>query len=116
MARKKLTEAQVEALDRDDDGFAGGSRPKVGVHEFAAICAEAFESYEYQDERTRFDSAGRKWTFRPDKVPPGHSVLELIVERLDKRERDTIATSILASDMGKDMTTSVVTKLAEKLA
>lgn len=109
--------------DPSSPGSAEGGRGRdgslvrrLGEHELSAICAEAFESYDYQDQRIRFDSRGRKWTFRPEKVPPGNSVLSLSVERLDVRHEDTISTALLASEMGRDMVCDVVAKLADRLA
>lgn len=113
--KKPLTEAQVEALDRDNDGEAGGSLLKLGEHELNAICAEAYEAYDYQDERVRFDTLGRKWTFRPEKVGAGESVLYLEVKTLTVQRSDTISTALLASDMGREMATDVVRNLADGL-
>lgn len=113
--KKPLTEAQVEALDRDHDGEAGGSLPKLGEHELNALCAEAWEAYDYQGERVRFDTMGRKWTFRPDR-DGDHSVLWLNVGRLDASRSDTISTALVASDMGREMIADVVAKLAEGVA
>ena len=66
-----------------------------------AKAKEAFEAYDMQDERVRFDTLGRKWTFRPDK-DGDHGVLSLIL-RLgpDARER-TILNSLLAADKAHD--------------
>lgn len=111
--KKPLTDAQVEALDRDDNGEAGGSLPKLGEHELAAICAEAWDAYDrFPDEVVRFDSLGRRWGFLRDQ-DAGHSVLRLRVSRLDAEQSDTISTAILASDMGRPMIADVVGRLAE---
>lgn len=108
-----LTPAQVEALDLDDDGHAGGSRPrKIGEHEFTAICAEAWEAYDYQAERVRFDTLGRRWQFRPDKNGV-NSVLSLEVKRLGEVRGDTISTAVLASELGRDMIADVVKTMTE---
>lgn len=64
--KKALTEPQIEALDHDDDGHAGGSLPhKLPPREVEALIREAGEAYQMQDERKRDDSLRRKWTFRP---------------------------------------------------
>jgi hypothetical protein len=113
---RKLSAAQVEALDRDENGEAGGSKSrKLPPHEFDAICAEAYEAYDYQAERVRFDSIGRKWTFRPDKIGQGESVLSLEVRLLDSLRLEYISTGILASELGCDMVTDVVKAMAEAL-
>jgi hypothetical protein len=113
--KKPLTPAQVEALDRDDNGEAGGSKPKPKLtdHELTAICAEAYEAYDFQDERVRFDTLGRRWQFRPDKIGPGESVLSLEVKLLESVRTDTISTALLASDIGRDMVSDVVARMAE---
>lgn len=114
--KKPLTDAQVEALDRDDNGEAGGSLPKLGEHEFTAICGEAWDAYDrFPDPVMRFDSLGRRWLFERQQKQ-GHSVLHLCVSRLDAEHSDTISTSILASDMGRAMIADVVGRLAEALA
>lgn len=85
-------------------------------HELTGLFAEAYEAYDYQDERIRFDSLGRKWTFRPD-VSGGHSVLALDVARDPVAfQADQIATSLLASDLGKPMVEDVVRALNKALA
>lgn len=64
--KKALTEPQIEALDHDDDGHAGGSLPhKLPPREVEALIREAGEAYQMQDERKREDSLRRRWTFRP---------------------------------------------------
>lgn len=111
--------ADPASFDHDANGAAGGSKKALGAlgqHEVAALGREAFEAYDYQGERVRYDSRGRKWTFRVDKVPPGHSVLSLILSRLDEERSDTIATSVLASELGEPMCVDVVAALSEALA
>lgn len=87
----------------------------LGENELAGLCAEAFEAHDYQAERTRFDTLGRKWTFRPDKLND-HSILSLRLERLEDVAEDHISTHILGSDMGKPMIEDVVRALDRKLA
>jgi hypothetical protein len=112
--KKPLTEAQVEALDHDGDGKAGGSLPRaLGAHELAAIGAEAYEAYDrFHYEVMRHDSLGRKWVFSLDKVNGGESVLSISVSLLDDVRRDTISTALLASDLGRDMCADVVARLS----
>lgn len=120
MARKPRAKgdfngADPAKFDHDDDGQPGGSKPDTGLgeHEFAALCAEAFEAYDYQGERIRFDTTGRKWVFRPEKIGAGESVLTLEVSKLEAKRSDTISTALLASDMGKPMIADVVRSMAE---
>lgn len=85
-------------------------------HELTGLFAEAYEAYDYQDERIRFDTLGRKWTFRPD-VRDGHSALALVVAREPVvYQADYIATPLLASDLGKPMVEDVVRALNKALA
>lgn len=95
--------------DRSGDRGSQG----LGPNEFAAICAEAWDAHDFQDERIRFDTLGRKWTFRPGKVRDVESVLELIVSRIDVSRTDTISTAVLASDMARDMIADVVRAMSE---
>lgn len=108
--------ADPAAFDHDQDGAPGGSkkRPKVGDAEYEAICREAFEAYDFQDERVRFDSIGRRWQFRPDKLGPA-SVLSLEVSRLLDKTTDTIPTPVLASDLGQPMVADVIKAMMERL-
>ena len=102
--------ADPAKFDHDGNGEPGGSKPKpaVGEHEFAALCDEAFEAYDYQAERGKHDTTGRRWTFRPEKVGAGESVLWLEARRLDAIASDTISTAVVASDMGWDMIADVL--------
>jgi len=61
--------AELSAFDHDGDGKPGGSLPKPALPalEWAAIIRECYEAYDYQDDRLRFDTLGRKWTARLDK-------------------------------------------------
>lgn len=122
MARQKRNTAPGDfngadpaAFDHDGDGKPGGSKKTtLGEHEFAAICAEAFESYDMQDERVRFDTLNRRWWFVPDKQGV-NSVLRLQVKRLEDVREDTISTAFLASDLARDMIADVVKTLDEGL-
>lgn len=87
----------------------------LGENELRGLFAEAFEAHDYQDERVRFDTKGRKWVFAPAKVKD-HSVLSLRLERLQDFAEDNIPTNILGSDLGKPMIEDVVRKLDGKLA
>lgn len=86
----------------------------LGENELTGLFAEAFEAHDYQDERVRFDTLGRKWTFRPDKLSD-HSILSLRLERLQDLAEDHISTAYLGSDLGKPMIEDVVRKLDGKL-
>lgn len=104
--------ADPAKFDHDGDGQPGGSKKRTLIaHELTGLYAEAYEAYDYMGERIRFDSLGRKWSFWPDKVGQGLSVLRLRIERLDEAHEDTISTALLASDLGKPMVEDVVNKL-----
>jgi hypothetical protein len=87
----------------------------LGENELHGLFAEAFEAHDYQDERVRFDTKGRKWSFRPDKLND-HSILSLRCERLRDVAEDNISTAILGSTMALPMIEDVVRKLDGKLA
>lgn len=87
----------------------------LGENELIGLYREAFEAHDYQDERIRFDTKGRKWSFAPSKVKD-HSVLSLRCERLQDVAEDTISTAILGSTMAMEMIEDVVRKLDGKLA
>lgn len=90
--------------------------PVVGENELVGLNAEAFEAYDMQDERIRFDTVGRKWSFTPEKMAVGESVLRLVVERPPGAAiKDTISTAFLASDLGRDMVADVVARMSDAL-
>lgn len=114
MAAAPKRQARKPAVKRAAPAVA---KPKGALteHELGGLFAEAFEAYDFQGERVRFDSAGRRWTFRPEKRAD-HSALALRVKRLEDEREDFISTAILASDLGKPMIADVVRRLDEALA
>lgn len=114
--KRKLSDAQVKALDHDEDGAAGGSKVRaLGEHELAGLFAEAYEAYDYQAERVRFDTLNRKWWFGPDRRG-NDSVLLLKLTRLEDEREDTIPTPVLASELGRPMVEDVVRALNKALS
>ena len=109
--------ADPAKFDHDGDGKPGGSKPKGALteHELGGLFAEAFEAYDLQFQRIRFDSRNRKWEFTPEKARE-QSVLLLRVTRLADVREDTISTALLASEMGREMIEDVVRKLDEALS
>lgn len=108
--------AEPAKFDHDQDGAPGGSKKRViGALELDAIRQEAWEAYDYQQERIRFDTLNRKWIFRLGKAGV-YSVLEMSIERLAEVHTDTISTAFLASDLGRPMIADVVDKLNKALA
>ena len=91
--------AELDAFDHDGDGKPGGSLPKpsLPVHEWAAIVRECYEAYDYQDERVRFDTLGRKWIARLDK-DGNNMVLSIELIRLTTSYTKTISTHLLGTD------------------
>lgn len=103
--------APPEKFDHDGDGKPGGSKPKgLPAYELTGLCAEAFEAFDFRDERVRFDSLGRKWTFHL-----GHtndqSELRLIVAKLNDERSDKISTALLSTELGRDFVTESVRAL-----
>ena len=111
MARKPKNVGDINGVEPTQPDV-----PTLGPHEFAALCAEAYEAHDYADERIRFDTLGRKWTFRPGKVREVESVLELTVSRVDVTRTDTISTALLGSDLGKPMIADVIKAMGEGVA
>ena len=117
MARKPSPQAEPDfngadpaAFDHDGDGQPGGSKKRtIGKLELEAIGREAYEAYDFQQERLRYDSLGRKWLFRVEVKPPGESVLMLSVGD----RSDTISTALLPTDIGPALCGEVVAALDE---
>ena len=91
--------ADLSAFDHDGDGKPGGSvvKPLLGEHEWAAIMRECYEAYDFQDERVRFDTQGRKWTARLDK-DGNNMVLAIELSRLTTSYREAISTHLLGTE------------------
>ena len=80
------------------------------AYEVTGLCAEAFEAYDFRDERVRFDSLGRKWTFRLGQTND-QSELHLIVAKLNDERTDKISTALLSTDLGMDFVVESVRAL-----
>lgn len=109
-ARKSTPKAAKVAPERKPK-----SRAVLGDHELTGLFAEAYEAYDMQMERVRFDTAGRRWWFVPESRQ-GQSVLLLQLKAVygDAPPReDTISTHLLASDLGREMVEDVVRRLDE---
>ena len=91
--------AELSAFDHDGDGKPGGSLPKPALPalEWAAIIRECYEAYDYQDERVRYDTQGRKWTARLDR-DGNNMVLSVTLSRLTTSYTETISTHLLGTD------------------
>ena len=96
--------------------MARAKKPQAALteHELTGLFAEAYEAYDLQDERVRFDTRNRRWLFRPDRQG-NDAVLLLQLKRLNDVREDTISTALLASDMGRELVEDVVRKLDEAL-
>lgn len=97
-------------VDRDGGEFYVRFPGKLGVHELTGLSAEAYEAHDYQDERIRFDSLGRKWTFRPGQSG-GHSVLELILKHGEDECTRTIGTEKLGTDGSREIVAQTVREM-----
>lgn len=94
--------APPEKFDHDGDGLPGGSKPKhLPEFELSGLFAEAFEAYDMRDDRIRFDSKGRKWTFRLG-ATNDQSELHLTLTRLNDERTDKISTALIATEMGSE--------------
>lgn len=101
--------AVLDLSSRDDDSGSSDDRvsdssvptPRVGVnlHEQTAIVREAWEAYDMQDDRVRFDSAGRKWVLRMDNSS-GHWELALHLSRGLHEASDSVSQVVLGSSSG----------------
>ena len=91
--------AELSAFDHDGDGKPGGSLPKPALPalEWAAIIRDCYEAYDYQDDRLRFDTLGRKWTARLDK-DGNNMVLAIELSRLTTSYREAISTHLLGTE------------------
>jgi hypothetical protein len=85
------------------------------AYEVTGLCAEAFEAYDFRDDRVRFDSLGRKWTFRLGQTSD-QSELHLIVSKFNtwgsaEERTDKISTALLSTDLGMDFVVESVRAL-----
>lgn len=91
--------AELSAFDHDGDGKPGGSvvKPLLGEHEWAAIMRECYEAYDFQDERVRFDTQGRKWKAQLDR-DDNNMVLRIELSRVQTAYSENISTALLGTD------------------
>jgi len=91
--------AELSAFDHDGDGKPGGSLPKPALPalEWAAIIRECYEAYDFQDERVRFDTQGRKWKAQLDR-DDNNMVLRIELSRVQTAYSENISTALLGTD------------------
>lgn len=124
----KFNGAPEAAFDHDGDGSPGGSlpgvagpadaddadakraKPIVNYHEQTAIVREAWEAYDMQDDRVRFDSAGRKWVFRMDNST-GFWELSLHLSRGLHEADEAVSQVVLGSSSGYEAVEKAVKRL-----
>lgn len=124
-ADDRFNGAPPEAFDHDGDGRPGGSLPHVALEpkpepvarksavslfEQNAIAREAFEAYDMQDDRIRFDSQGRKWDFRMDKET-GHWLLRLNVKRGLSEATEYVRQQDLGATKGFDLIEAAIKRM-----
>lgn len=85
-------------------------RAALAGYELQGLCAEAFEAYDMQDERVRFDTLNRRWVFVPVKRDD-QSELMLKVQRGLQVAEDYISTAQLAAEIGKARIVDVIHSL-----
>ena len=89
------------------------TKPALPALELNAIGREAYEAFDFSDERVRFDTLGRRWEFGLGIAPPSISVLRLTLSRLDKAASTTIPTSTVGCDRGLPACIEAVTAMSE---
>ena len=91
--------AELSAFDHDGDGKPGGSvaKPALGEHEWAAIIRECYEAFDFQDERKRFDTLGRRWTAQLDR-DDNNMVLRIELSRVQTSYSEQIPTNLLGTE------------------
>lgn len=129
-ADDKFNGAPPEAFDHDADGHPGGSLPRntaptdddspkpnrggpsVGKHELEALTREAFEAYDMQDDRIRFDSLARRWEFRMSSES-GFWELRLSLSRGLSEIVDAVPQPVLGGSQGMSVLFDKIAKMDE---
>ena len=107
--------APEAAFDHDGDGNPGGSKRKnagVGKHELEALTREAFEAYDMQDDRIRFDSLARRWEFRMSSES-GFWELRLSLSRGLSEIVDAVPQPVLGGSQGMSTLFDKIAKMDE---
>lgn len=107
--------APEAVFDHDGDGNPGGSKRKsagVGKHELEALTREAFEAYDMQDDRIRFDSLARRWEFRMSSET-GHWELRLSLSRGLSEAVDAVPQPVLGGSQGMSTLFDKIAKMDE---
>lgn len=107
--------AAEAAFDHDGDGNPGGSKRKnagVGKHELEALTREAFEAYDMQDDRIRFDSLARRWEFRMSSES-GFWELRLSLSRGLSEIVDAVPQPVLGGSQGMSVLFDKIAKMDE---
>lgn len=84
----------------------------ISTHERAAIAREAWEAYDMQDDRVRFDSLGRKWDLRMDNLD-GHWKLRLLLVRGMTAKAAEVPQAALGTETGYQHVERAVADLDE---
>lgn len=109
--------APESAFDHDGDGNPGGSKRKnagVGKHELEALTREAFEAYDMQDDRIRFDSLARRWEFRMSSET-GHWELRLSLSRGLSETVESVPQPVLGGSQGMSTLFDKIAKMDEEV-
>jgi len=107
--------AALADFDHDGDGRPGGSKRKnagVGKHELEALTREAFEAYDMQDDRIRFDSLARRWEFRMSSES-GFWELRLSLSRGLTEIVDAVPQPVLGGSQGMSTLFDKIAKMDE---
>jgi len=84
----------------------------LGEHEAVGLVEEAIYAHDMQDVMVRFDTLGRKWTFRPD-VEQGQTVFYIECAIPSVTESLTISNSRFGLDGSRDEVKSAIEQLDE---
>ena len=99
---------QVDA----DDADAKRDKPVVNYQEQTAIVREAWEAYDMQDDRIRFDSLARRWEFRMSSET-GHWELRLSLSRGLSEAVDAVPQPTLGGSQGMRTLFDKIAKMDE---
>jgi hypothetical protein len=87
----------------------------LGENELAGLFAEAFEAYDYADQRVRFDTLARRWTFQLYQTA-NQTELHLILKHGEDERSDRISTALVASELGKGLIEDTIRALDKALS
>lgn len=88
---------------------------RLAPYELEGLIREAFEAYDMQDERVRFDTMNRCWRFGLTKVRENNWALNLTLKRNDLRGERTLDAPVLNSSSGLTMLGEMIEALDQEV-